>query len=251
MEICGKGAVMKTLQLILAGCTALGMITGCAVLEVPVTGSGDTGHRFDYYDVDAYVAIPYEVRQLISDRVDGYSMPPVSRYGYEIYPIDIDDPCNMPSYVSADFNGDGIYDHAYMFSALSWEGADWYLDTKLLVVTSTYDGYVLSLDLDLGSVSGSSEIPVEEYWGIRLLEPGIHAVTSVHHGIATEERVELDNDGIYLASIDPEERSVLYADGNDVYEIVIDFGAVAKKKAGPPLSRKDRVVKLTASTLKK
>jgi hypothetical protein len=131
-----------------------------------------------------------------------------------------------------------------------WEGADWYLDTKMLMVTSVADGYALSLELDLGTVTGCSEIPVEEYWGIRLLERGIHSVSEFHHGSVTEEGVELLDDGIYLASVDPEERSVFYADGTDVYEIAIDFGAVAKKRVGAEDARAKRLVKLTTSTLR-
>ena len=245
-----KGAAMKTLKALLIGSALLSVITGCTILEVPYDDHDGTGHHHDDYYVDAYVSIPYEVRRLISDRVDGYSMPPVSRYGYEIYPVDIDDPFNRPSYVSSDFNGDGVYDYAYMFSAVSWDGADWYLDTKMIVVTSTWGGYELSLDLDLGTVTGSADIPVEEYWGIRLLESGIHSVTEFYPDVAIEESVDLIYDGIYLASIDPDERSVFYAENTDVYEIAIDFGAVAKKKAGTSKARGDRVIKLTKSTLK-
>lgn len=248
---CRKGAAMKTLKNIVIGCAAFGMITGCTLVEVPVTGGEGTGYRYEDYDVDAYVAIPYEVRRLIADHVEGYSMPPVSRYGYEIYPVDLNDPFNLPSYVRSDFNGDGVDDYAYMFSSLSWDGADWFLDTKMLMVTSFSHGYVLSLELDLGTVTGSSAVPVEEYWGIRLLERGIHSVSEFHHGSVVEEGVELLDDGIYLASVNPEERSVFYADGNDVYEIAIDFGAVAKKRVGAEDPRAKRLIKLTTSTLKK
>lgn len=241
---------MNTLKGILLGCSLLSVITGCTIVEVPYGEDVGSGHRHDDYYVNAYVTIPYEVRMLISDGVHGYGMPPVSRYGYEIYPIDIDDPFNLPSYVSSDFNGDGVYDYAYMFSVLSWEGGDWYLDTKMIVVTSTWDGYELSLDLDLGTVTGSAEIPVEEYWGIRLLESGIHSVTEFYPDAVVEETVDLVYDGIYLASIDPDERSVFYAEGTDVHEIMIDFGAVAKKKAGSKEARGDRIIKLTTSTLK-
>ena len=241
---------MKTLQGILIGCSLLGGITGCSVVEVPYSGEDDSGYRYDAYAVDAYVDIPFEVRKLISDRVNGYGMPPVSRYGYEIYPVDIGDPYNLPSFVSADFNGDGADDYACMFSALSWNGGDWYLATKCVIVTSTYRGYALSLDLDLGTVTGSADIPVEEYWGIRLLERGRHSVTEFYRDGSVETAVDLEYDGIYLASVDPDERSVFYAEGNDIYEVAIDFGSVAKKKAGTSAARADRVVKLTASTLR-
>ena len=242
---------MNTLKGILIAAPLLSVMTGCTIMEVPYGGGNDTGYQYDDYAVDAYVDIPFEVRRLIRDHVDGYGMPPVSRYGLEIYPVDMGDPYNMPSYVSSDFNGDGVYDYAYMFSALSWDGADWYLDTKMIVVTSTYDGYDLSLDLDLGTVTGPAEIPVDEYWGIRLLEWGTHSVTEFYRDGAVEQSVMLENDGIYLASIDPDERSVFYAKGNDMYEITIDFGAVAKKMADTSGARGDRVVTLTKSTLRK
>ncbi len=242
---------MNALKGLLIGCSLLSVITGCTLVEVPYDGHDGTGYHSDDYEIDAYVEIPFTVRRLIRDRVDGYSMPPVSRYGVEIYPLELRDPYNIPSYVSSDFNGDGVYDYAYMFSAVSWDGIDWYLDTKMIVVTSTWDGYDLSLDLDLGTVTGSAELPVEEYWGIRLLERGVHSVTDYYRGGALEQTVELENDGIYLASIDPDERSVLYAEGNDVYEVVIDFGSVAKKKAGSSVARGDRVIQLTKSTLPK
>jgi hypothetical protein len=242
-----KGVIMKKLMILTACAVSLGLITGCTIVGIP---EEEVVYIEDDCYVDAYVAIPYEVKELISSRVDGYSMPPVSRYGYEIYPVELYDPHNMPSYVSADFNGDGIYDYAYMFSALSWDGGDWFLETKLLIVNSTLYGYALSLELDLGTVSGDRSIPVEEYWGIRLLEPGIHSVSEFYDGIEIEERVFLEDHGIYLASIDPDERSVFSVHGTDVTEILMDMGAVAKKRAETKNSRARRIIRLEKSTLK-
>lgn len=239
---------MKKLIILTACTVSLGTITGCTIIGVPY--EEEVVYIEDDCYVDAYVSIPYEVKELMSYRVDGYSMPPVSRYGYEIYPVELYDPHNMPSYVSADFNGDGIYDYAYMFSALSWDDGDWYLDTKLLIVNSTRYGYTISLELDLGTVTGRPGIPVEEYWGIRLLEPGIHSVTEFCDGIEIEERIVLEDYGIYLASIDPYERSVFYVEGTEVTEVLIDMGAVAKKKAGANRSRANRTIELKKSTLK-
>jgi hypothetical protein len=241
---------MKTLSSLIAGCTLVGLVTGCSIIEVPVTGNDDEddGQWVDNYSVNAYVDIPYDVRVLIRDAVNGYSMPPVDRYGYEIYPIDSHDPYNIPSYVSDDFNGDGYDDYAYMFSAVSWDNRNWYVDTKLLVVTSDGDDYSLSMELDLGTASGSRDIPVEEYWGIRLLRPGTHTITDYNHGTAHEKSVVLSHPAIYLASINPVERSVFVVDENNVTEIVVDFGAIAKRKAVTE-SLKDRKFLIPTSTL--
>jgi hypothetical protein len=229
--------------------TVIGMLSGCTIIGVPDSEEVEVGYDDDHY-VDAYVSMPDEVEELIAGHVDGYSMPPVSRYGYALYPEDTHDPYNLPSYVSSDFNGDGVYDYAYMFSSLSWDEGDWFLETKMLIVTSTSYGYELSSEIILGTVTGSSSMPVEEYWGIRLLESGTHSVITYDHGRAREESVELPYDGIYLASVDPDERSVFYVDGTEVYEIMMDMGAIAKKKAGISDARSQRVIKLPASTLK-
>ncbi len=239
---------MNFINKIIIGCSAMCMITGCTIIEVPYSGDDDENSIWvDDYEVNAYVPIPYAVRTIIHDVVDGYSMPSVDRYGYEIYPVESDDPDNIPSYVSADFNGDGYDDFAYMFSALSRSSGKWYLDTKMLVVTSTHNGYELSLELDLGTVSGSNDLPIEEYWGIRLLRPGTHTVTDYYNGVAHEKEIKLHYAAIYLASIDPEERSVFVADQNGVSEIVIDFGSIAKRKMQ---SRNKKNVTISASTLR-
>ncbi|MBN1576815.1 MAG: hypothetical protein JW913_09700 [Chitinispirillaceae bacterium] len=235
---------MNRMRNVITGVAALGMMSGCMIVGVPVSEDDDMGYGDDGCYVDAYVGIPDEVEELIAEHVNGYSMPPIGRYGYELYPEERYDPHNLPSYVSSDFNGDGRYDYAYMFSLLSWAEGDWYLKTKLLIVTSTYYGYALSSEIDLGTVTGSAEIPVEEYWGIRLLRRGTHSVTWYDRGIIREERIDLENDGIYLASVDPDERSVLYVDGTEVYEIMMDMGAIAKKRAVSSDARSNRIIKL-------
>ncbi|MBN1601022.1 MAG: hypothetical protein JW915_05395 [Chitinispirillaceae bacterium] len=243
---------MKLLSTITVGSILAGLMTGCAIIEVPTSSSGNGGSIWEVdYPIDAYVDIPYDVREIIYDAVDGYSMPPVDRYGYEIYPVDSRKPYNLPSYVRTDLNGDGYYDYAYMFSAVSWSGGYWYLDTKMLIVTSDPFGYTLSLELDLGTVSGSRNIPVEEYWGIRLLNPGTHTITDYNRGKAYEKSVELPYGGIYLASIDPEERSVFVAEDREISEIVVDFGAIAKKAFKKGVSRERKNVVITESTLGK
>jgi hypothetical protein len=229
----------------------IGMMTGCTLVSVPVEEDYEEVYVYDDCYIDSYLSIPHAVRELIYDHVAGYSTPPVSRYGYILYPEDLRDPDNLPSHVSADFNDDGYDDYAYMFSRVSWEHGEWFVKTRLLVVTSTYNGYELSLDLVLGTVSGPATLPVEEYWGIRLLESGTHTIETYVGNSVIEETVYLENDGIYLASLDPEERSVFYAEGNDVYEIVVDMGIVAKKRVVKSDSRADRVIKLEKSTLGK
>ena len=209
----------------------MGILNGCAVLVGPEPDSRGKYVEVDDYYVDSYVYIPYEIRKLIADYTDGYSMPYVDRYGPEIYPEESPvNSYNLPSYIRADFNGDGYYDYAYMFSKLSWAETSWYNKSKLLVVASTHYGYELSSDYTLGTVTGYANIPVEEYWGIRLLRKGTHTVSIYNSGYIEETRVELDNDGIYLGSIEPEERSVFYVTGTKLNEFYLDMGAVAKKK---------------------
>jgi len=242
---------MKSLSVITVGSILAGLMSGCAIIEVPLSSSGNGSIWEVDYPVDAYVDIPYDVREVIYDAVDGYSMPPVDRYGYEIYPADSRKLHNLPSYVRSDLNGDGYYDYAFMFSAISWSGAYWYLDTKMLIVTSDHFGYALSLELYLGTVSGSRNIPVEEYWGIRLLNPGTHTITDYNGNKVYEKSVVLPNGGIYLASIDPEERSVFVAEDMEISEIVIDLGAVAKKAVKKGISREKKNVVITESSLQK
>lgn len=129
-----------------------------------------------------------------------------------------------------------------MFSKVSYSGNDWYLRTKMLIVTSTYSSYTISLELDLGTITKYQSSPVEEYWAIRLLQRGTHKITTSKNGIEKETTVELTNDGIYLASIDPQERSVFYVDGNQAHEIVLDLGSISKKQVSVP--RSERIIKL-------
>ena len=73
------------------------------------------------------------------------------------------------------------------------------------MVVSTYHGFRLSTEYVLGTVKGSANTPVKEYWGIRLLERGTHVLRVSKSGRIEETRVELANDGIYLGSVEPEE----------------------------------------------
>jgi len=241
---------MMRISAVLAGVMAA---TGCVMVPMPTGGPVQSGTTVVIEEepavpyVDAYVSIPDEVAWLIADRVAGYSMPPVSRYGYEIYPTStVYDWDNIPSYVESDFNGDGYSDHAYMFSKVRWSYGDWYLSNRMLVVMSTRDGYELSLDLDLGTVAASADVPVEEYWGIRLLGPGTHTITTDYGTYVQQESVVLEEAGLYLGSLDPAERSVFYVDDNEVYEIRIDMGSIAKRRvAGAAQSRGPREIRFS------
>lgn len=197
----------------------------------------------DYY-VDAYVYIPYHVRELIAGCVDGYSMPEVNRYGQDIYPdAAIYDRYNLPSYISTDFNGDGVFDYAYMFSRVTWSNDSWFLKTKLLVVVSSEYGHVISSEYDLGSTSAHANVPVEEYWGIRLLRRGHHTIEILSNdGTVEKASFFLENDGLYLGSIEPEERTVFYVTGSVLREFYLDMGAVAKKKVITDSDRANRVL---------
>lgn len=221
------------------------LMVGCVIPLEPIYGIDDeeiiVENSRPY--IDAYVDIPEAVKDLIAYHVDGYNMPPVAHYNYTLYPTDvITDRQNLPSYVKADFNGDGYSDYAYMFSKGYYSEGNWYLKTKMLIITSTTHSYKISTELDLGTITNGRSAPIEEYWAIRLLQKGTHKVTLFKNGSEKEITVELTNDGIYLASIDPQERSVFYVDGTEAHEIVLDLGSIAKKQVSP--SRSDRLIKL-------
>lgn len=235
---------MNTLKILTIGAFTLFLVTGCMIVEVPYEESTENGEYDEYCYVDAYVDISYEVRQLICDKVDGYTMPPLDRYGTELHPSGSYVPYNLPSYVKGDFNGDGYSDYAYMFSKVTWSDNDWYLKTKMIVVVSTYYGYEVASEIVLGTVRGAYDMPVEEYWGIRLLSPGTHTVTTYQDGIEKEETIELHEEGLYLASVDPYERSVFHVRGTETYEIRMDMGAIAKKKSGNTDERAERIIDL-------
>lgn len=236
---------MSTWKKIAAVTVTIGLLNGCAVIvqpEPPVTG--EYGERDDYY-IDSYISIPYEIRALIAASVDGYSTPPVDRYGPEIYPDNsIWNTENLPSYIRADFNGDGYSDYAYMFSNVSWSRGAWFLRTKLLVVVSTEYGYVLSSEYVLGTVTAADDIPVEEYWGIRLLRRGTHTVSVYKNGYYEKVSVELDCNGIYLGSIEPHERSVLYITNTELHEMMLDLGSIPKKRIISSEERANRIITL-------
>lgn len=236
MNTIGYGLLCLTTALVAGGCTVMGVTDEYEYIEA---------EGYHEHHINAYVPISCEVADIIEDRVAGYAMPPVERYSETIYPYELHQSNNIPSYVAADFNGDHYSDYAYMFSSVSYDHNYWYLSTRLLIVVSSPDGYLLSSDVNLGTVKGCISVPVEEYWGIRLLKPGLH---SVETGLV-EEGVRLDNCGIYLASLEPEERSVFFVDGYETEEIVIDFGVVAKRKADAAKTRAERVIEFPKKAL--
>ncbi|NLE01276.1 MAG: hypothetical protein GX640_15530 [Fibrobacter sp.] len=233
---------MKNWTYLMLAIVMVVLMNGCAFVLLP-----EESAELEYepsYRVDAYVSIPDEVKRLIAGRVDGYSMPQISRYSKVIYPATSYNPYNLPSYVQADFNGDGWDDYAYMFSRVEWSADSWFLKTKMLIVASTRYGYEIASEIVLGTVRGDRWRQVEEYWGIRLLKKGSHTITTYSVGEEKEETIVLYNDGIYLASLDPDERSVFYVQGTNAHEIVMDLGAIAKTKAGGTVNRAERVIEL-------
>lgn len=221
-------------------------LNGCEIIFDPCPYVDVEYEVVNAYQIDSYVYIPAEVQEIIAGYVVGFSMPEVDMYGPEIYPdVGSRDYRNLPSYIEADYNGDGYTDYAYMFSRVSWSGNTWYLKTKLLVVTSGWEGYSLCAEYDLGTVSGGANVPIEEYWGIRLLRRGTHSIT-IYTSHSSYEKVTftLENDGIYLGSIDPEERTVFYVDRKTLREFPLDIGAIAKKKVLSAEERANRILEL-------
>jgi hypothetical protein len=243
---------MKTILGAIPLAAVLAMM-GCTTTVYETTSPRSHEHEEEAYQpyVDAHVYIPYEVALLIEESVDGFAMPRVSNYGPDLYPYATPrDPDNLPCFVRDDFNGDGYDDFAMMFSRERYTSDAWFVTTKLLVVVSDgWGDYDFSLELILGTVTADIATPVEEYWAIGLMEPGVHTVRTYYSGRVVEESVELDNGAIYLTSLDPAERSLFYVMDDETYEMAWDMGALAKKKPDAA-SRGDRIIQLNKSASK-
>lgn len=195
------------------------MSIGCiGIYEVPTDCDPDPVNNSVY--VNTYVSIPYTIRELIAPYVQGYFSPRTHRYCDYLYPSNYPyDPFDLPCYVRADFNGDGLYDYAFLFSMEEWDYHFWYLTTRLLVVLSTPYGYVISCDLNLGTVYAEKYVPIEEYWSICYLPPGYHTLVTWINGVEFIETVYLPDEAFFLASLDPDDESIFYAINDAVYEI--------------------------------
>jgi uncharacterized repeat protein (TIGR02543 family) len=229
VTVLGKNSLVKTGYTFTGWNTSSsGSGTSYDVGETFVMGSSDKSlyamWEQNYY-VNSYVTIPDAVRGLIYESVNGYTMPPVSTYGTAIYPSSaVYDASNLPSYVKADFNDDGFYDYAYMFSMVSSSGGVWTLNTKLIMVVSTATSYKVALEEKLSTTSTTK--PTEEFWGIRLLKAGTHTITTNGKTVS----VELANDALYLGSVEPTERTIYYMDNGAAIDMLKDLGAIPKKK---------------------
>jgi hypothetical protein len=204
--------------------------TGCGITIVDSDGRYRDGGYSEAY-VDTYLSLPGEVKDLIAPAAEGYFSPSLSRYGDYLYPRDLPyNPSDLPCYVRADFNDDGHYDYAFLFSAERWAYGNWYLTTKLIVVLSTWDGWEMGADVVLGTVYADAHVPLEEYWSIFLVRAGTHTFITEKNGLTITKTVTLDRDAFYLASLDPDEEALFYADGGWVYEMSPD-APLAKKQA--------------------
>jgi len=212
-------------------CPVLLLSIGCiGIYEIPEDTNNDPIIDNNSAYVNTYVSIPYSIRALIAPYVRGYFSPHLYRYCEYLYPSNTPyDPFDLPCYVRADYNGDGLYDYAFLFSYEEWCHNEWYLTTKLLVVLSTPHGYVISCDMILGTVYADACVPIEEYWAINYLSPGYYSVSTIVNGIEIIETVYLPNDAFFLASLDPNDEAIFYAKGADLYEIEWDNAKLEKR----------------------
>jgi hypothetical protein len=224
-----KEAVMKVRKLAVLAVAFLS--TGCGISIIDTDGHyRDGGYSHAY--VDTYISLPGEIKDLIAPAADGYFSPSISRYSDYLYPRDLPyNPYDLPCYVRADFNDDGYYDYAFLFSSEEWADGNWYLTTKLVVALSTWSGdYEIGADEVLGTVYADAEVPLEEYWSIFLVPAGSHTFVTEKNGATITKTITLDRDAFYLASLDPDEEALFYADGGYVYEMSPDE-PLAKKQA--------------------
>ena len=98
------------------------------------------------------------------------------------------------------------------------------------------DQFAIGADMVLGTVSAPSDVPVEEYWSIYLVTAGTHTFTTYKNNVKIVKTVTLENDGFFLASLDPEEEALFYSNYGDVFEMSpdapLDKKIALPKKAG-------------------
>jgi len=229
-----KNATKTTLITTAAAAAILTMTTGCGMTVVGPCDDGSYEETvvIDYSPyVNTWLSIPGEVKRLIAPRVEGYFSPRLSRYDNYLYPSDLAYNGNdLPCFVKADYNGDGYSDYAFLFSREEWEWDTWYLTTKMVVVLSTRTGWTIGADMVLGTVTGDESIPVEEYWGIYRINAGTHTYTTELNNATVTKTITLYEDAFFLASLDPAEEAIFYADGYDVYEMSLT-SPLAKRAA--------------------
>jgi hypothetical protein len=205
---------------------------GCVgIYEVPSDHCDDYNNNVNPNPyVNTYVQAPQSIKALIAPYVQGYFSPQLYRYcDYLSNPIY--DPYDLPCYVRADFNGDLIYDYAFLFSAQECYVDYWNLSTRLIVVLSTPYGMEIACDIFLGTVTADACIPIEEYWSICYLEPGYYTTITYIDGVEITETVFLPNDAFFLASLDPDEEAIFFAVDDVVWEMEWVAEKLTKKRA--------------------
>lgn len=207
---------MKTLPIVLIIVSLLFVNCGLTIVE---SHDDNTHHEDPVVEIDTYLDIPYSIGRIIEPYTYGYFTPSLSRYSdYLDQANGPYDPYNLPCYVRSDFNGDGIIDYIYLFSSYREARVVWHLKTKMIAVLSSPGGRTVT-EVELGTFSGPYSQPVEEFWGISLMEAGYYEFSTWINGIEYIEEVYLENDGIYLSSLDADEETIFFAEGDDLYEM--------------------------------
>jgi hypothetical protein len=230
-----KELLMKIMMVMLTAMVM--MLAGCSGYYIYTpdqpTGTVTTTTTIETIPyVDTYLPLPDAVLELIAPSVAGYFSPAESRYSDFLYNQDFSRTYyNRPCFVQADFNGDGTYDYALLFSVEDLYTNSWELTTKLLVVLSTPTGYELSTDMILGTVSADNYYPIEEYWSLCKVPAGTHSYTTYANGIAVTKTTTLEDDGFILAYLDSGEEDLFYTSAGDVYYMPWTTDGLAKKRA--------------------
>jgi hypothetical protein len=186
-------------------------------------------------DVDTWVSAPIHILELIEPYTFDYMSPPLYRYSEYLYDDDVPyDPDNLPCYVRADFNGDYEDDYAFLFSRDTYYDGAWDITTKMIVVLSDGWDYEVAYSGVLGTVTTAYYEDIEEFWAISWLERGEYTVISDYRDATVEVTLELENDAVFLASLDPADEAVYYAVGDEVLRDTFGYPDeyLAKKGTG-------------------